>query len=574
VSSSRLDLESSPAGAMPPAGATPPAVEAPRDLETSVAASSGPADTLASVAFVGTGPGAPGLLTVRGADLVGTADVLVLDHGTPESIVQRHARPGVRVVQAREVTEQGADRLLTGLVHDVARKPTEEAGAPLVVRLMDGAGGLSDTLRAELAACLDAGLAVEVVPGVSYATAVPTYAGIPWASADTPAALVVSRVSGVSSWAQAAADDLSVTVMGIPADITTALEAILAAGRDPHTDVALVAHGSTTEQRTTVVALGEAPRLLQSGRGGEVRVAIVGGGVAGREAFSWFESLPLFGWRVLVPRTKEQASSMMTELERYGAVGEVVPTISVEPPRTPAQMDKAVEGLVTGRYEWIGFTSVNAVRAVREKFAERGLDSRAFAGLKIAAVGGVTADALRDMGLLPDLVPSGEQSARGLLAEWPAYDPDLDPINGVFLPRADIATDILVAGLQELGWAVDDVTAYRTVRAAPPPAPVRDAIKKGDFDAVLFTSSSTVRNLVGIAGKPHATTVVACIGPATAATAREHGLTVSVVAPEPNAAALVAALAAYGETRVRAARAAGERPVRPSDKSARRRKRA
>ena len=120
--------------------------------------------------------------------------------------------------------------------------------------------------------------------------------------------------------------------------------------------------------------------------------------------------------------------------DRYGAVGEVVPTISVEPPRTPAQMDKAVEGLVTGRYEWIGFTSVNAVRAVREKFAERGLDSRAFAGLKIAAVGGVTADALRDMGLLPDLVPSGEQSARGLLAEWPAYDPDLDPINGVFLP--------------------------------------------------------------------------------------------------------------------------------------------
>ena len=82
-----------------------------------------------------------------------------------------------------------------------------------------------------------------------------------------------------------------------------------------------------------------------------------------RQAFSWFESLPLFGWRVLVPRTKEQASSMMTELERYGAVGEVVPTISVEPPRTPAQMDKAIEGMVRGRYEWVGFTSVNAVRA-------------------------------------------------------------------------------------------------------------------------------------------------------------------------------------------------------------------
>jgi uroporphyrinogen III methyltransferase/synthase len=531
-------------------------------------------DALASVAFVGTGPGAPGLLTVRGADLVAHADVIVLDHDTPASIVERHARAGVRLVEAQEVSKQGAGTLLTGLVREAARKPTDEQGSPLVVRLMDGAGGLTDTLRAELAACLDAGLAVEVVPGVSYATAVPTYAGIPWASADTPACLVIAQVDAVDSWGPAASSDLPVTVMGPTTDVTAGLERILAEGRDPHTDVALVAHGSTTEQRTTVVALGEAPRLLRAGRVPDVRVAIVGGGVAGREAFSWFESLPLFGWRVLVPRTKEQASSMMAELERYGAVGEVVPTISVEPPRTPAQMDKAIEGMVTGRYEWVGFTSVNAVRAVREKFAERGLDSRAFAGLKIAAVGGVTAEALRGMGLVPDLVPSGEQSARGLLEEWPSYDRDLDPINGVFLPRADIATDILVAGLQELGWAVDDVTAYRTVRAAPPPAPVRDAIKKGDFDAVLFTSSSTVRNLVGIAGKPHANTVVACIGPATAETAREHGLTVSVVAPEPSAAALVAALAAYGDERARDARAAGERPTRPSEKSARRRKKA
>ena len=530
------------------------------------------ADALAGVAFVGTGPGAPGLLTVRGADLVGHADVIVLDHGTPRSIVDRHASPGVRVVEAPDVSGQGASRLLTELVRDVARKPTDEAGSPLVVRLMDGAGGLSDTLRAELAACLDAGLAVEVVPGVAYATAVPTYAGIPGPSRDIPAALVVTQVGEVSSWAPAAADDLSVTIMGVGDEIPTALERILAQGRDPHTDVALVAHGSTTEQRTTVVALCEAVKLLRAGRIPDVNVAIVGGGVADHEAFSWFESLPLFGWRVLVPRTKDQASSMMTELERYGAVGEVVPTISVEPPRTPAQMDRAIEGMVTGRYEWVGFTSVNAVRAVREKFVERGLDSRAFAGLKIAAVGGVTAAALRDMGLEPDLVPSGEQSARGLLADWPAYDPDLDPINGVFLPRADIATDILVTGLQEAGWAVDDVTAYRTVRAAPPPAPVRESIKKGDFDAVLFTSSSTVRNLVGIAGKPHAGTVVACIGPATAQTAREHGLVVSVVAPEPNAAALVAALAVYGGERARAARDAGERPSRPSDKARRRRK--
>ena len=149
----------------------------------------------------------------------------------------------------------------------------------------------------------------------------------------------------------------------------------------------------------------------------------------------------------------------------------------------------------------------------------------------------------------------------------------LDPINRVFLPRADIATDTLVAGLQEIGWEVDDVTAYRTVRAAPPPPSVRDAIKSGRFDAVVFTSSSTVRNLVGIAGKPHPSTVVAAIGPATAKTAEEHGLHVDVLATEASAESLVEALAEYGSGLRRTAAESGEPVLRPSQrKGATRRK--
>ena len=123
-----------------------------------------------------------------------------------------------------------------------------------------------------------------------------------------------------------------------------------------------------------------------------------------------------------MPRTKEQAGSLSARLRGYGAVPEEVPTISVEPPRNPQQMDKAVRGLVEGRYEWIAFTSVNAVKAVREKFEEYGLDARAFSGLKIAAVGDKTAAAIADWGLRADLVPSGEQSAAGLLEDWPQYD--------------------------------------------------------------------------------------------------------------------------------------------------------
>jgi uroporphyrinogen III methyltransferase/synthase len=237
-------------------------------------------------------------------------------------------------------------------------------------------------------------------------------------------------------------------------------------------------------------------------------------------------------------------------------------------------MERAVKGLVTGRYQWIAFTSVNAVRAVREKFEEYGLDARAFAGIKVAVVGMQTAAAIREFGVKPDLVPSGEQSAAGLLADFPPYDSVFDPINRVFLPRADIATETLAAGLVDLGWEVDDVTAYRTVRAAPPPAETREAIKGGGFDAVVFTSSSTVRNLVGIAGKPHATTVIACIGPATAKTAEEHGLRVDVLAAEPSVSALADALAEYGTSRRLALVEAGEPVTRPSERRSAARRRA
>ena len=136
----------------------------------------------------------------------------------------------------------------------------------------------------------------------------------------------------------------------------------------------------------------------------------------------------------------------------------------------------------------------------------------------------------------------------------------------MFLPRADIATETLVAGLHDLGWEVDDVTAYRTVRASPPPAPTRDAIKAGRFDAVVFTSSSTVRNLVGIAGKPHPATVIAAIGPATAKTCQEHGLRVDVVAPQPSAEALAEALADFGTTRRLSLVEAGEPVTKPSER--------
>ena len=368
----------------------------------------------------------------------------------------------------------------------------------------------------------------------------------------------------VEWWAYA--DDRTLVLLsgvGLIGDIAAEL---MAAGRSPQTPVAMTRVGTTTEQATVTSTLEHIAADARAARMAPPAIIVVGKVVNLRETLSWFETKPLFGWRVLVPRTKEQAPALSQRLRGYGAVPEEVPTISVEPPRNPQQMDKAIRGLVEGRYEWVAFTSVNAVKAVREKFDEYGLDARAFSGLKIAAVGDKTAASLLDWGLRPDLVPSGEQSAAGLLEDWPEYDEVLDPINRVFLPRADIATENLVAGLVDLGWECDDVTAYRTVRAAPPPAPTRDAIKSGKFDAVVFTSSSTVRNLVGIAGKPHPSTVIAVIGPATAKTAEEHGLRVDVLSPEPSIEALTDALAGFGAARRAALVEAGQPVTKPSDR--------
>ena len=416
-------------------------------------------------------------------------------------------------------------------------------GGRRVVRAVSGDPGLDAYAAEEMLACAAAGVPFEVVPGVAAAVGVPAYAGVPLRDAQgADVRFVDARTASGRCWTEVGASDGTVVVSATLESVGAAAGELVAAGRKPDTPMTVTVAGTTTRQRTWAATLGtiaqtlKQAKVLPSPEGGRPVIAVVGerSAAAQRDQLSWFESKPLFGWKVLVPRTKEQAASLSDQLRSYGAVPHEVPTIAVEPPRTPQQMERAVKGLVTGRYEWIAFTSVNAVKAVREKFEEYGLDARAFAGIKVAAVGEQTAKALIAFGVKPDLVPSGEQSAAGLLEDWPPYDPVFDPIDRVFLPRADIATETLVAGLIELGWEVDDVTAYRTVRASPPPAETREAIKGGGFDAVLFTSSSTVRNLVGIAGKPHNVTVIACIGPATAKTAEEHGLRVDVMAPEPS----------------------------------------
>jgi uroporphyrinogen III methyltransferase/synthase len=523
-----------------------------------------PPKSAGAVAFVGTGPGDPGLLTVRAAELIRTADVVVTE--APEHAALLESLLGDRLASV-SVIDGGYGEDGQPLTHASRAKLVVKSakGGGNVVRLLAGDPWMYATGAEEAAACAKASVTFEIVPGVSSVTAVPAYAGVPLTTRTSREVTVLNVADGKIDWT-AHVDAQTLVLLAATGRLAEIAKGLQAAGRDPETAVAVTSVGTTTEQRTVVSTLADVSADVRAARLTAPAVAVVGDVVALRDALSWFETKPLFGWRILVPRTKEQAGSLSASLRAFGGVPEEVPTISVEPPRNPLQMDKAIRGLVEGRYEWIVFTSVNAVRAVREKFDEYGLDARAFSGLKVAAVGEKTADVIAAWGIRADLVPSGEQSAAGLLEDWPPYDELLDPINRVFLPRADIATETLVAGLHDLGWEVDDVTAYRTVRAAPPPAPTRDAIKTGKFDAVVFTSSSTVRNLVGIAGKPHASTVIAAIGPATAKTCEEHGLRVDVLAAKPSAEDLARALADFGAVRRLSMIEAGEPVTKPSDR--------
>ncbi|MFI0777708.1 uroporphyrinogen-III synthase [Streptomyces sp. NPDC021212] len=531
------------------------------------------------VTFLGAGPGDPGLLTLRAVEALAAADVLIADPHVLD-VVRTHVRPGV-AAEAQGTPGQAGPDVSSGIAEvPVLRDSTNlvmaaARGGKRVVRAVAGDPGLDGNAADEMLACAAEGIVFEVVPGVASAVGVPAYAGVPLRdSQGADVRFVDARTADERCWSEVGSSDATAVVSATLETVAAAAGELVSAGRKPDTPLTVTVAGTTTRQRTWTATLGSIAQVLKSAKvlpspqGAQPVIAVVGesGAAERRDQLSWFESKPLFGWKVLVPRTKEQAASLSDQLRSYGAVPSEVPTIAVEPPRTPQQMERAVKGLVTGRYEWIAFTSVNAVKAVREKFEEYGLDARAFAGIKVAAVGEQTAKSLIEFGVKPDLVPSGEQSAAGLLEDWPPYDPVFDPIDRVFLPRADIATETLVAGLIELGWEVDDVTAYRTVRASPPPAETREAIKGGGFDAVLFTSSSTVRNLVGIAGKPHNVTVIACIGPATAKTAEEHGLRVDVLSPEPSVLKLAEALADFGAARRQAAVEAGDPVTRPSER--------
>jgi uroporphyrinogen III methyltransferase/synthase len=467
-----------------------------------------------TVYLVGAGPGDPGLLTRRGEELLRRAEVVVYD---------RLASPALLAL-----APAGAHRVDVGKAPGRVAMSQEEINALLVehgragrtvVRLKGGDPFVFGRGGEEAEACIDAGVAFEVVPGITSAIAAPAYAGIPVTHRGLSTSFTVvtghedpTKDGTDTDWdALARTGGTLVILMGAGRlrEIASALER---GGRDPHTPVAAVRWGTRPEQRTvraTLATIADA--------GVEAPSAIVVGEVAGLD-LSWFEHRPLFGRRIVVTRAREQASELRARLEALGAAVIELPAIAIEP------VDFSVPRLDS--YAWLVFTSVNGVDAFFDRgLVPAGLDTRALAPLRVAAIGPGTADALARRGVRADLVPP-RFVAEVLIESFPA--PTATGAR-VLLARAEVARDVLTAGLRDLGYEVDVCTVYRTVTAAPDPAELAQ-VRAGEYEVCTFTSSSTVENFCDIVGDVPAGPRVVSIGPVTSATARARGLHVDAEA--------------------------------------------
>jgi uroporphyrinogen III methyltransferase / synthase len=480
-----------------------------------------------TVYLVGAGPGDPGLLTVRGAEVLRRADVVVYDRLVHPSLLD-HAPAGAERVYAGKApgaAEMGQTEINALLVE---RGRAGEA----VVRLKGGDPFVFGRGGEEAEALAAAGVPFEVVPGITSAIAAPAYAGIPVThrGASTHFTVVTGHEDAAKDapdvdWEALAKSGGTLVILmgaGRVADIAARL---IAGGLSSGTPVAAVRNGTRADQRTARATLATV-----ADAGVQPPSAIVVGEVAALD-LAWFEARPLFGRSVVVTRAREQASELRRRLEELGAEVLELPAVAIEPVEFALP---ALDG-----YAWLVFTSANGVTAFFDGgLARAGLDARALAGVRLAAIGPGTAAALAARGVRADLVPE-RFVAESLLEAFPAPAADGER---VLIARAERARDVLPEGLAERGYGVDVLAVYRTVAAEPDPAAV-ERVQRGEVDALTFTSSSTVMNLCDLlSGLPEPQPLVASIGPVTSKTAMERGLRVDVEATEHTIDGLVDAL--------------------------------
>ena len=488
------------------------------------------------VYLVGAGPGDPGLMTRRSLDLVAAADVILHDR-----LIPAEALAGARA---------DAELVYVGKEPGAASVPQEEIGQRMielaragrsVVRLKGGDPFVFGRGAEEGEALRAAGVEFEVVPGITSGVAAPAYAGIPVTHRDDASA--VAFVTGhedpakgepALDWrALASFPGTLVLYMGIRR-LGANAAALIEAGRDADEPAAVVERGTLDGQRTVLATLGTIAEEVERAGIGAPAIVVIGPVAARRDELAWLERLPLHGRKVVVTRARAQASGLAQTLRSLGASVVELPAIRIEPRLDSPEVGAAIERIAD--YALICLTSPNGARLLFDALGRAELDARALHGATIAAIGPGTAAALAEHGIAADVMPE-RFVAEALVEALAGVD-----VKGrrALVARAAEARDVLPGALRERGAEVDVVPLYATVREAPDEAEIEAAL---DADYLTFTSSSTVRNLVGVLGDrlPRSARVVS-IGPVTSEAAREAGLEVAVEAERHDVDGLVAAL--------------------------------
>ena len=497
------------------------------------------------VYLVGAGPGDPGLLTLKGKECLETADVVLYDFLANPALLQYAPPSAQRIYVGRRGRGQYQDQT------DINRLLIERAKeGHVVVRLKGGDPFVFGRGGEEAEAVAAAGIEFEIVPGVTAAVAVPAYAGIP--VTHRTLASTVTFVTGHEDptkpetqleWPKLASTSGTLVFMMGMKNLPAIVTRLLSEGRSPNQPVAAIRWGTKADQETIVGTLGNI--VAKAEHLEPPTVIVVGEVVRLRGQLNWFETKPLFGKRIVLTRAREQAREFSQLLAAYGAEPIEVPTIQIVPPASWQAIDGAVTRLNT--YQWLIFTSVNGVRPFIDRLRAAGKDARALANLRLCAIGPRTAQELETYGLTPDIIPT-EFQAEGVIAALADVG-----VRGsrILIPRAEVAREILPEQLRELGATVDVIPVYRTISPAVDVASLTQQFHDGRVAVVTFTSSSTVRNFVEVFGGRNAVkslleeVVVACIGPITARTAEEYGLTVTVMPAENTVPALAETIVKY-----------------------------
>ena len=498
------------------------------------------------VYLIGAGPGAPGLITLKAIECIKEADVVVYDYLANKRFLE-YAGKRAEIIYVGK--QGGAHTLPQDEINKLIIKKAQKG--KIIARLKGGDPFIFGRGGEEAEEIIQAGIPYEVIPGVTAGVAAAAYAGIPLTHRDftTTVAFITGHEDPTKEDSNIYWDKISTGIgtlvfyMGI-GNLEPNMKKLMENGRSPDTPVALIRWGTTSNQETIIGTIKDIAEKAKQANFKAPAITVVGGVVSLRDKLRWFDKRPLFGKKIIVTRSREQASDFSVLLEKYGAEPIEFPTIETVPPKDWKEIDRAIKNLP--KYDWAIFTSINGVKYFIERLKKQGKDIRELKGIKICAIGPATAKAIEDLGIKVDLLPK-EYRAESIITGL-----GKTKIKGrrFLLPRALKAREVLPEEIKRLGGKVDVVTAYRTVQPKEKTDEIRKMLREKRVDVVTFTSSSTVENFVNMFKRNEVPgilngTRVACIGPITKDTATKLGIKTDIMPEKYTIPALTEAIGEY-----------------------------